>query len=241
MFKYLQVKKAGLILLLSSIGLFSGLVNGAIIASFDTQVDISISSTFSNNYFESILIDNEILTNGNASGFASGSGDLDPINLASGESATLSATVRGEVDTGGFATSSWSTDGYFVIDNSLSATPTVGDVLIDISWLTSIFTTSATDDDVFASFTISIESINGDIIFDKIFELNSLFEGPGLFEYLDTTTINIDNLTVANNMIEEYYIQVDAFGVAANYAEVPAPSGLFIASLALLFLYRRVN
>ena len=241
MFAYLQVKKAWLTLLLTGASLVSGLANGAIIASFETQVGISISSTFSTNHFESILNDKEMFSLGKASSFANGSGDLDPIDLASGESATLNAMAKGEVDTAGFAVSSWSTDGYFVIDNWLNDTPIVGDVLIDISWLTRIFTTSTIDDEAFAGFSINIESLNGDIIFNELFELDSLFEGSGLFEYMDTATINIDNLMVGSDEIEEYYIQLDVFGLSANYAEVSAPSSVLIASFALLFLYRRAG
>ena len=235
MFKEMLVKKIGPGLLLCGVSLFSTVSQGAVIASFDSQVSVKVSSTFTTSEFETELWFNDVYTEGSASGDASGTGNGGPVTLASGEIGTLSAAASGEVTgDGSYVDSAWSTDGYLSIDNVQGVNPITGDMTFDLSWSTNIFTNSLYSD-AFAGAYIYIENNAFDIIFDEFIEFDSFFEGPGTFGLDDTFAFDVTNLTIAAGGYEEYYIAIDAIG----FAEVPEPGGVFLTGLVLLLAVRR--
>ncbi|SIS56155.1 hypothetical protein [Neptunomonas antarctica] len=234
MFKKMLVKKVGLGLFLCGASLFSAVSQGSIIASFDAEVDLKVSSTFLTNEFATELFDNDVFVEGSASGDASGSGDADYAPLGSGEIGSLRAAANGDV-TGapGSVVSTWSTDGYFYIENTTGSAIT-GDVTFDISWSANIFTDSL-NEEALAYAAVYIEDSYFNVIFDDFIEFDSLIEGAGSSGLGDSFTVQITDLTLAAWDFEEYYIAIDA----AGFAEVPEPGGIFLAGLALLLMMRK--
>jgi hypothetical protein len=235
MFKIMLVKKVGLGLIVCGVSLFSAVSQGAIIASFDTEVNVEVSSTFDTTEFATELWDYGVFVDGSASGDATGTGDGGPVTLVSGESGAISAAANGEVTgVGSYVDSAWSTDGYLLIDNEFGANPITGNVTFDISLSANIFTDSLLSD-AYAGAFIFIENSFNEVIFDEFIGFESFFEGPGAFGAKQTFTVNVTDLTVAAGDYEEYYIAIDAIG----FAEVPEPGGIFLAGLALLLVMRK--
>lgn len=234
MFKKMLVKKVAVGLILFGTGLFSAVSQGAIIASYDAEVSVEVSSTFESNEFETVLCCNNVYTEGSASGNASGSGDAGPFFSGPGVLGTLSAAANGEV-TGdnSYVDSSWATDGYLFIENTTNSAIT-GDVKFDISLFASIFTDNIYAE-AFAGAYIYIENRDFDVIFDDFIEFDSFFDGLGTFDLAQTFTVDVKDLTIAAGDFEEYLIVIDAIGVAA----VPEPGGVFLAGLALLLAVRK--
>jgi hypothetical protein len=235
MFKKMQVKKVGLGLLLFGVSLLSTVSQGAVIASFDTQVNVGVSSTFTTSEFTTELWDYCSCLDGSASGDATGTGDTGPVTLGSGDIGTLNAATYGEVTgVGSYIDGLWATDGYLFIDNTNGANPITGDVAFDISLSASIFTDNLYSE-AYAGAFIYIENFIGDLVFGDFIEFDSFFEGPGTFGLDDTFTINVTDLTIAAGEFEQYHIAIDATG----FAEVPEPGGVFLAGLLLLLAVRK--
>jgi hypothetical protein len=234
MFKEMLMKKVGHGLLLCCVSLFSTVSQGAVIASFDTQVNVDVSSTFGTSEFETALWFNDVYTEGSASGDASGTGDGGPVTLVSGESGTISAAASGEVTgDGSYVDSAWITDGYLLIDNEFGVNPITGDITFDISLSSNILTNSL-NSDAFAGAYIYIENFFLGVVFDEFIEFDSFLEGPGTFGLDETFTFEVTDLTIAAGEYEEYYIAIDTIG----FAEVREPDGIFLTGLVLLLAVR---
>jgi hypothetical protein len=238
MLKEILVKKVVLGLVWSSLSLFCFQTQGAIIiTSFDTGVDVEISSTFSVNEFETAFFDSYIFVDGNASGDVSGSDDFGPVNLGSDEVGIVSAAADGQVDgIGGFVQSYWETDGYFFFENNTGSNISV-DVLFDITWFAEIFTSSS-DEEAYATAGFFIENSISDMVFEDYIELDSLIEGPGTFSDSDSFEVNF-NVVLADGAYEEYYFIADSFGFAESPQAVSEPKGLLLGGLVLLFTLRK--
>jgi hypothetical protein len=238
MIKPLLIKKVGFVLFLTSISLFCAQTQAAIISSFNSGVDVGISATFSENIFDTALVFSDAYTEGSSVSDSSGSGNSGPNYLSSNEVGTVSAAASGQVESiAGFASSEWTTTGFFYFENTTGVDVDV-DVTFDVSWFTNIFTTSAADE-AYATAGVYIEDSFGDTVFYDFIELDSLIEGPGLFSSSDDFTLNL-NLTIADGDYEEYFLYVDSFGFAEEAQHVvPEPSGIFFAGLALLIASRR--
>jgi MYXO-CTERM domain-containing protein len=228
------IKKISVGLIACAASLFSALSQGAIISSFDTEVNVEVSSTFVTSKFQTYLCCNEVYEEGSASGSASGTGDGGPVTLGAGDVGVLNAVANGEVTgLGGYVDSAWSSFAYLSIDNTTSSDIT-GDVSFDIFLSASIFTDNL-HSDAYASAYVYIENSNLDAIFEDFIEFESFFDGPGGFGLQDSFTIKVDNLTIGAGGYEDYYIQISAEG----FADVPEPGGVLLAGLALLFALRK--
>ncbi|MFT6895878.1 MAG: hypothetical protein ACJA13_000275 [Paraglaciecola sp.] len=234
MFKKMLVRKFGLGLIVCGVSLFSAQSQGAVIASFDAQVNVEVSSTFLSNEFETVLCCGGVYLEGNASGDASGTGDTAPVASGPGVVGTLSAAANGEVTgLGDYVDGLWATDGYLLIDNESGANPITGDVTFDIFLSANIFTDSL-HSEAYAGAFIYIENSFSDVIFREFIAFDSYFDGPGQLGAQDTWAVNITDLTIAARDFETYYIAIQAIG----FAEVPEPGGVFLAGLALLLAVR---
>ncbi|MBA6328327.1 PEP-CTERM sorting domain-containing protein [Colwellia sp. MB02u-6] len=237
MLKKILVKKFGLGLVLSSLSLLCAQSQGAIITSFDTGVDVEVSSTFSVNEFETEFFASQVFVDGSASGDASGSDDFGPVILGSDELGIISAAADGQVNgMGGFVQSYWVTGGYLLFDNNTGSDVSVN-VLFDITWFAEIFTTSS-DEEAYATAGFFIEDSFGDMVFEDFIELDSLIKGPGNFSESDSFQVNF-NFFLADNDSEEYFFIADSFGFAESPQAVPEPKSLLLAGLALLFAFRK--
>ncbi|MBA6296997.1 PEP-CTERM sorting domain-containing protein [Colwellia sp. MB02u-9] len=237
MLKKILVKKFGLGLVLSSLSLLCAQSQGEIITSFDTGVDVEVSSTFSVNEFETVLFDSQVFVDGSASGDASGSDDFGPVILGSDEVGLVSAAANGQVNgMGGFVQSSWETDGYLFFENNTGSDIFVN-VLFDITWFAEIFTASS-DEEAYATAGFFIIDSFDDMVSAEFIELDSLIKGPGNFSESDSFQVNF-NFVLADGDFEEYFFIADSFGFAESPQAVPEPTGLFLAGLALLFAFRQ--
>jgi hypothetical protein len=229
MLNKLLIRKSAIGLILSSLTLFCSQSQSAIIASFDTGVDVDISSTFISNQLYTESFDSDVYIEGNASGNASGS-DFGSLALGSNEVGTVSAAANGEVNgIGGLAVGLWNSDGYFSFENN-TGSDVIIDVTFDIMWFASIFTSSFGDEAV-AYASLYIENLNQDIIFEDVIEFDSLIEGPGTFDFSESFSFSL-SITLAAGEYEEYYLAVDTGGFAEN---VPEPIGLLLSGIVLLF------
>lgn len=237
MLKETLVKKLGLGLVLSSLSLLCAQTQGAIITSFDTGVDVEVSSTFSVNEFETEFFDSHVFVDGSASGDASGSDDFGPVILGSDELGIVSAAADGQVNgMGGFVQSYWETDGYLFFENNTGSDISVN-VLFDITWFAEIFTASS-DEEAYATAGFFIEDSFGDMVFADFIELDSLIKGPGTFSDSDFFQVNF-NFVLADGDFEEYFFIADSYGFAESPQAVPEPKGLLLAGLVLLFAFRK--
>jgi hypothetical protein len=229
------VKKISVGLIACAASLFSTLSQGVPIASFDTQVNVNVSSTFVSSEFESFLCCNDVYVEGNALGSASGTGDGGPDTLAAGDIGVLNAAANGEATgVGSYVDSVWSTSGYLVIDNKFGLSAITGDVTFEIFLSANIFTDELYSD-AYAGAYIYIENYAADIIFDYFIEFESFYEGAGTFGENKSQTIVVTGLTIDAGDFEEYYIEIDAVG----FAEVSEPGGILLVGLALVFAVRK--
>jgi len=227
------LKKVAWVGLLSSVSLFCSQSQATIIGSFDTGVDVDISSTVSENEFGTDLFEEIVYVEGNASGNNSGSVYSD-IMLGANETGTVSAAADGQVEgVAGFVQSSWETDGFFYLENNTGSDISVN-VTFDITWFANIFTSSI-DEEVYATAGVFIYDDFGDSVFEQWIELDSLIEGPGTFAISDSFAVNFDFI-LENNDFKAYSLIVDSFGFAENLQQVPEPVGLLSAGLVLLFV-----
>jgi hypothetical protein len=234
--KQSMLKKVGLALLLSSVSIFGSQSQATIIGSFDTGVDVDISSTVSENEFGTDLFEELVYVEGNASGNNSGS-DFSNLILGANETGTVSAAADGQVEgLAGFVQSSWETDGFFYFENNTGSNISV-DVTFDITWFANIFTSSI-DEEAYATAGVFIEDSFGNSVFQDWIELDSLIEGPGAFAISDSFAVNF-NFNLAVGDYEAYYLIIDSFGFAENLQQVPEPAGLLTAGLVLLFAIRK--
>jgi len=235
-FKKRLMKKVGLGLLLSTFSLLCTQSQASIIGSFDTGVDVEISSTVSNNEFETYLFYELVDVEGSASGDNSGS-SFSNVVLGANETGTISAAANGQVDgIGGFVQSSWETDGFFYLENNTGSNISV-DVTVDITWFATIFTSSS-DEEAYATAGVFIEDSSGARVFEDWIELDSLIQGPGTFGVSDSFAVNfIFDLAVCD--FQEYFLVVDSFGFAESLQQVPEPSSLLLIGLPLLFAIRK--
>tara|TARA_R110002167_G_scaffold125179_2_gene305206 strand:+ start:1899 stop:2738 length:840 start_codon:yes stop_codon:yes gene_type:complete len=230
------VKKMVLAALLSSVSIFCSQSQATIIGSFDTGVDVNISSNISENEFGTDLFEELVYIEGNASGNNSGS-DYSDIILGANESGTMSAAADGQVaGVAGFVQSSWETEGYFYFENNTGSAITVN-MTFDITWFANIFTSSI-DEEAYATAGVFIEDSYGDSVFEDWIELDSLIEGPGAFSLSDSFAVNF-SFDLADGDYEEYFLIVDSFGFAENLQQVPEPTGLLSAGLVILFVMRK--
>lgn len=234
--KQQSVQKMGLGLLLSTFSLFCTQSQATIIGSFDTGIDVEVSSTVSNNEFGTDLFDELVYVEGNASGGNSGS-DFSDLILGANETGTVSAAANGQLDgIGSFVQSSWETLGYFYFENNTGSDISV-DVNFDISWFANIFTSSS-NEEVYATAGFFIEDSYGDMVYADWIEVDSLIEGPGTFGVSDSFRVNF-NFILADGDYEEYYLIADSFGFAENLQQVPEPSGLLLVGLTVLYMSRK--
>jgi hypothetical protein len=238
------IKKVSVALFSCVFSLFCAQSQSGIIADFDAEAKIEVSSTFKSSKFTTELCCNNVSVYGSASGDASGSSDAGPFTLAAGETGTLNAAAKGEV-TGlqSYVDSIWSTYGYLLIDNEFGANSIKGDVNFDMSWSAGIFTNSLYSQ-AFAGVAIGIEDSYGKIIFDDYIEFDSFFDGPGTFGATQVFTFSVIDLTIGQGDYEEYYISMDTYGFAEvqepdGFAKVPEPDGIFLAGLVLLFAFSK--
>jgi hypothetical protein len=242
MLKALVSKTARFGIFLTSVSLFCAQTQGAIIASFDAGVDVDITSSFAGNELFTELCCSDEFTIGSAStSSASGTGNSAGATelLATGETGTVSAAASGSVDdaTGGFASSDWDTFGYFHFENT-TGSEISGEVTFDVSWFANIFTATA-NEEAYATAGVYIDDSYGDIVFEDFIELDSLIKGPGDFSIEPETFSFTLELTLAAGDFEEYFLNVDAFGFAADAQHVPEPSGLFLTGLVLMAVARK--
>ncbi|MFT7266572.1 MAG: hypothetical protein ACI9A2_004667 [Halioglobus sp.] len=241
MLRALLSKTARFGIFLTSLSLFCAQTQGAIIASFDTGVDVDITSSFAGNELYTELCCSEEFTIGSAStSSASGTGSSggDTEFLDADATGRISAAASGSVDdaTGGFARSDWDTVGYFYFENTTSSAIT-GSVTFNVSWFANIFTATA-NEEAYATAGVYIEDYDENIVFSNFIELDSLIDGPGDFSTTDTFSFTLD-LTLAADDFEEYFLNVDAFGFADDAQGVPEPSGLFLTGLVLMAVVRK--
>ena len=104
----------------------------------------------------------------------------------------------------------------------------------DISWFARIFTSSFNEEAV-AYASIYIENWDEDIIFYQTIDVDSLFDGPGAFDFSDYSSLDL-SVTLADGEFEQYFMAVDSGGFAVN---VPEPSGLLLAGLVLMIAVRK--
>lgn len=226
------VNKVGLALLLSTVSIFCSQSQAAIIGSFDTGVDVEVSSTVAENEFDTDLIEELVYLEGNASGDNSGSDFSGLMTLGTNEIGNMNAAADGQVEgLGGFVQSSWETEGFFYFENNTGSDISV-DVNFDISWFANIFTSSS-NEEAYATAGFFIEDSLGDMVYQNWIELDSLIEGPGAFGISDSFTVNF-NFVLADGDYEEYYLIADSFGFAENLQQVPEPAGILSAGLVLL-------
>ena len=234
MLKKIFVKKIRLGLILTSLSLFCVQTQAAIIASFDSGVNVNVSSTYSENVFKTGLFDSDLFLEGYASGDASGSDDSAAVVLDSNGVASVRAAADGTVSgIESLAVGIWSTDGYFYFENNTGSDVTI-DVTFDISWFARIFTSSFNEEAV-AYASIYIENWDEDIIFYQTIDVDSLFDGPGAFDFSDYSSLDL-SVTLADVEFEQYFMAVDSGGFAVN---VPEPSGLLLAGLVLMIAVRK--
>ena len=237
MLKNSLMKNVGLGFILSTTSLFCAQSHATIIASFDTGIDVDISSTISQNELETFLFEEFVFLQGSASGDNSGSADSGVILLGANDIGTVSAAANGQVDgIGGFVQSSWEADGYFYLENNTGSGMSV-DVTFDISWYADIFT-SGPDEDAYATAGVFITDKSDDVVFEDWIELDSFIDGFGAFSASDNFIVNF-NFELADDDFQEYFLIVDSFGYAENIQQVPEPSGILLAGLALLFAVRK--
>lgn len=228
------IKKISVGLIACAASLFSALSQGAIISSFDTEVNVEVSSTFVTSEFSTFLCCSGVYLEGSALGDASGTGDTGPVTLEAGEVATLNAAANGAVTgLGDYVDSVWATSAYLFIDNTTNSDIT-GDVNFDITWSASIFT-GGLHSEAFSGAYLYVDNSYGDIIFDDYIEFDSFWDGPGAFGATQMFNVNLRDVIIDAGDFEEYYIEIAAYGFAA----VPEPSGVFLAGLALLFAVRK--
>ena len=229
------IKKISVGLIACAASLFSALSQGAIISSFDTEVNVEVSSTFVTSEFSTFLCCSGVYLEGSALGDASGTGDTGPVTLEAEEFTTLNAAANGAVTgLGDYVDSVWATDSYLFIDNEFGADSITGNVTFDISLSASIFTDSL-HSDAYAGAYVYIDNRYGDIIFDDYIEFDSLWDGPGVFSASQMFNVNLRDVIIDAGGFEEYYIQITATG----FADVPEPGGVLLAGLALLFALRK--
>jgi hypothetical protein len=229
------MKKVTLSLIACAASLFSALSQGAIISSFDTQVNVDISSTFVSSEFQTFLCCDEVYEEGSVSGNASGTGYGGPVTLAANDIGDLDAKAIGEVTgLGGYVDSVWSTSGTLLIDNRSGQSSINGDVSFDISWSANIFTDSLYSG-AFSGAWLYVENSDDEVIFDDYIEFDSFVDSPGGFGALQTFSINVWDVTIAAGGSEQYDIGIGAVG----FAYVPEPGGVLLAGLALLFALRK--
>jgi MYXO-CTERM domain-containing protein len=234
MLNKMLIKKISVGLIACAASLFSVLSQGAIISSFDTEVNVEVSSTFENAEFETILCCNEVYEEGSASGSASGTGDGGPVTLGAGDIGVLNAVANGQVTgLGGYVDSAWASVAYLLIENNTSLDIT-GDVSFDIFLSANIFNDRPYSE-AYSGAYLYIENFAFDVIFDDYIEFDSFFDGTGELGTQDSFTIKVDNLTIGAGDFERYYIQIAAEG----FADVPEPGGVLLAGLALLFALRK--
>jgi hypothetical protein len=240
MLKALLSKTARFGIFLTSISLFCAQTQGAIIASFGTGVDVDITSSFAGNELDTELCCSNEFTIGSASNSsASGTGSISSTEyLNAGQTGKVSAAASGSVDdtTGGYAESEWNTFGYFYIENATGSEIT-GNVTFDVSWFANIYTATA-NEEAYATAGVYIEDYDENIVFSDFIELDSSIEGPGAFSAPDMFSFTLD-LTLAAGDFEEYSLNLDAFGFAADAQHVPEPSGLFLTGLVLMAVARK--
>ncbi|AGH46379.1 hypothetical protein [Paraglaciecola psychrophila] len=234
MLNKMLIKKISVGLIACAASLFSALSQGAIISSFDTEVNVEVSSSFVTSEFQTYLCCNEVYEEGSASGSASGTGVGGPVTLGAGDIGVLNAVANGQVTVlGGYVYSAWSSGAFLLINNNTSSDIT-GDVSFDIFLSANIFTDRPYSE-AFSGAYLYIKNLAEDVIFDDYIEFDSFFDGIGVLGPQVLSTLDVNGITIGANSYEEYYIQIAAEGSAY----VPEPGGVLLAGLALLFALRK--
>jgi hypothetical protein len=234
MLNKMLIKKVSVGLIACAASLFSALSQGAIISSFDTKVNVEVSSTFVTSEFSTFLCCNEVYEEGSASGNAIGTGNGGPVTLGAGDIGVLNAVANGQVTgLGGYVYSSWSSDAYLSIENTTNSAIT-GDVSFDIFLSVSIFSDSFYSE-AFSGAYLYIENLAEDVIFDDYIEFDSFYDGTGELGPFVLSTLDVYNITIGANSSEVYSIELFAEG----FASVSEPGGVLLVGFALLFALRK--
>ncbi|MCU7555879.1 hypothetical protein OCL06_14910 [Alteromonas sp. ASW11-19] len=227
---YIQTsKKLAFVLTLTFTAfLYSFSSQAAIVASYDAEVDVSVSADFDIDDFESIFFDSFTFFGG--SGVASASGDLSAsAPLPAGSTGLIGANASGNINgISGFADSGYLTNGYLSVTNSTQSTLS-GTITIVIDMLLSAF--ASTPGDFSLAFgSVYIERGDGTVIFDDFTEIFG--DNP------ETTFSSNTPVTLAVSLAPseqlELFFEVDADGLAV----VSAPSTVAVFGLMLIGLVR---